>query len=87
MFIFVSINTDAPLRNDASAPKNMPTGDGNADKRSIEKIPGDDARPAIPGALCHTFAGGGGNIRIIHQRDDYRYGAHSGGVVFEWGRQ
>ncbi|ABV17300.1 2-keto-3-deoxygluconate permease [Escherichia coli] len=32
MSIFVSINTDAPLRNDASALKNMPTGDGNADK-------------------------------------------------------
>ncbi|EFO1072336.1 2-keto-3-deoxygluconate permease [Escherichia coli] len=32
MSIFVSINTDAPFRNDASALKNMPTGDGNADK-------------------------------------------------------
>ncbi|EEW9410120.1 2-keto-3-deoxygluconate permease [Escherichia coli] len=32
MSIFVFINIDAPLRNYASALKNMPTGDGNADK-------------------------------------------------------
>lgn len=38
--------------------------------------------PLFLGALCHTFAGGGEIFWIIHQRDDYRYGAHSGGVVF-----
>ncbi len=43
--------------------------------------------PLFLGALCHTFSPGGGEIFwIIHQRDDYRYGAHSGGVVFfAWG--
>ncbi len=52
-------------------------------KRSIEKIPGDDARPAIPWrTVPHLLAGGGEIFWIIHQRDDYRYGAHSGGVVF-----
>ena len=56
-------------------------------KRSIEKIPGDDARPAIPWrTVPHLLAGGGEIFWIIHQRDDYRYGAHSGGVVFfAWG--
>lgn len=29
-------------------------------KRSIEKIPGDDARPLFLGALCHTFSPGAG---------------------------
>ncbi|SRG38355.1 2-keto-3-deoxygluconate permease [Shigella flexneri 2a] len=49
-------------------------------KRSIEKIPGGMMLvPLFLGALCHTFSPGAG---IIHQRDDYRYGAHSGGVVF-----
>ncbi|MEN1932744.1 2-keto-3-deoxygluconate permease [Escherichia coli] len=57
-------------------------------KRSIEKIPGGMMLvPLFLGALCHTFSPGGGEIFwIIHQRDDYRYGAHSGGVVFfAWG--
>ncbi|TGB99829.1 2-keto-3-deoxygluconate permease [Escherichia sp. E2586] len=40
MSIFVSINTDAPLRNFASAYKNMPTGDGNADKTHDRENPG-----------------------------------------------
>ena len=84
MSIFVSINTDAPLRNYASALKNMPTGDGNADKTLDWENPGgDDARPAIPWrTVPHLLAGGGEIFWIIHQRDDYRYGAHSGGVVF-----
>ncbi len=53
-------------------------------KRSIEKIPGGMMLvPLFLGALCHTFSPGGGEIFwIIHQRDDYRYGAHFGCVVF-----
>ena len=40
-------------------------------KRSIEKIPGDDARPAIPWrTVPHLLAGGGKYFWIIHQRDD-----------------
>ncbi len=61
----------------------MPTGDGNADKTLIEKIPGGMMLvPLFLGALCHAFSPGAGKYRIIHQRDDYRYGARSGGVVF-----
>lgn len=42
-------------------------------KRSIEKIPGDDARPAIPWrTVPHLLAGGGEIFWIIHQRDDSR---------------
>ncbi len=50
-------------------------------KRSIEKIPGMMLVPLFLGALCHTFSPGREIFWIIHQRDDYRYGAHSGGVV------
>lgn len=53
-------------------------------KRSIEKIPG--GRMLVPlflgSTVPHLLAGGGEIFWIIHQRDDYRYGAHSGGVVF-----
>ncbi len=76
-------NTDAPLRNDASALKNMPTGEEMQIKRSIEKIPG--GMMLVPHSLAHCATPsrrGRGNILDHHQRDDYRYGAHSGGVVF-----
>ncbi len=61
----------------------MPTGDGNAVKRSIEKIPGGMMLvPLFLGHCATPSRRGRGNILDHSPTGDYRYGAHSGGVVF-----
>ncbi|SUB16592.1 2-keto-3-deoxygluconate permease [Pantoea agglomerans] len=57
-------------------------------KRAIDKIPGGMMLiPLFIGALCHTFFSRRRKIfRFFHQRPDDRHGAHSGRLVFLYGR-